>query len=149
VRNVRHEFLHTVARQLVKTHDRLVLEDLNIAGMTANHCLAAAISDAAWAQLARIVCYQQQWRGGQVMFADRWYPSTKTCSRCGALASTVPLSARAFCCAACGLELDRDLNAAVNLATWAEQYARVRDPQAGGPVTNAYRGAPSPAPKRG
>jgi putative transposase len=139
IRNIRHEFLHTVARRLVKTHDRLVLEDLNITGMTANHRLAAAISDAAWAELARIICYQQAWRGGQVMFADRWYPSTKTCSRCGTLAPAVPLSVRVFGCAACGLVLDRDLNAAVNLATWAEQHARVRDPQAGGPVTNAYR----------
>ena len=150
IRNIRHEFLHTVARQLVKTHDRLVLEDLNVTGMTANHRLAAAISDAGWAQLAHILVYQQAWRGGQVMFADRWYPSTKTCSRCGTLATAVPLAVRVFGCACCGLVLDRDVNAAVNLATWAECHARVRDPQAGGPVTNAYRGAiPTPTPTRG
>jgi len=148
IRNIRHEFLHQVARRLVKTHDRLVMEDLNITGMTANHRLAAAINDAAWAQLARIIDYQQAWHGGQIIYADRWFPSTKTCSRCGALATAVPLSVRVFTCPACGLELDRDVNAAANLATWAEQHhARVRDPQAGGPVTNAYPEAgPPPTP---
>jgi len=151
IRNIRHEFLHQVARRLVKTHDRLVLEDLNITGMTANHRLAAAISDAAWAELARIIGYQQAWRGGQLVFADRWYPSTKTCSRCRAIATSMPLSVRVFTCAACGLKLDRDVNAATNLATWAEQHhVRVRDPQAGGPVTNAYRETGTlPTPPRG
>ena len=140
-RNARQHFLHEVANQLVKTHDRLGIEDLNIAGMLANHRLASAIADAAWAELARIIGYKQQWRGGQVLPVDRWFPSTKTCSRCGALAAALPLSVRMFHCVQCGHRLDRDLNAAVNLAIWAEQHhARVRDLEARGPVVNASRG---------
>jgi putative transposase len=68
---------------LVKTHDRLVIEDLNVTGMLANHRLARAISDAGWAEFARQLQYKQAWRGGQVAVADRWYPSSQLCSICG------------------------------------------------------------------
>ena len=122
VRQVRQQFLHGVANALVKTHDRIALEDLNIAGMMANHYLAGAIADAAWAELARIVRYKQQWRGGQVIGVDRWYPSTKTCSRCRTIAPTMALSTRVFRCEQCGYQADRDLNAAINLAVWAEEH---------------------------
>lgn len=141
VAEVRRCFLHKVANQLVKTHDRLALEDLNVAGMLRNHRLAAAISDAAWAELARIVGYKQQWRSGHTMPVDRWFPSSKTCAACGAITATLTLSDRVFHCVACGHTADRDLNAATNLAIWAEQHdARIRDPEVRGPVTNAYRG---------
>jgi putative transposase len=140
VRNVREHFLHEVANRLVKTHDRLALEDLNVTGMMANHRLAQAIGDAAWARFARLVEYKQQWRGGQLVAVDRWYPSTRTCSRCRTLALPLPLPQRAFRCAACGYQADRDHNAAINLAIWAEEHAQVRDLEARGPVTNAYRG---------
>jgi putative transposase len=131
IRNVRHEFLHEVANALVKTHDRLALEDLNITGMLANHRLAGAIADAAWAELARIVRYKQQWRGGQVVTVDRWFPSTKTCSRYATVAAAMPLSTRTFHCESCGYRADRDRNAAINLAAWAEQHhAQARDPNA-------------------
>jgi putative transposase len=141
IRNVRHEFLHQVANAVVKTHDQLALEDLHITGMLANHHLAAAISDAAWAQLARIIGYKQHWRGGQLVFVDRWYPSTKTCSSCHTVTGSLPLSARIFHCPTCGLERDRDVNAAINLAVWAEQHhTQTRDPDARGPVTNVSRG---------
>jgi putative transposase len=150
VRNVRHEFLHRVANQLVKTHDRLALEDLNVTGMLRNHRLAGAISDAAWAQLAHIIGYKQAWRGGRLILVDRWYPSTKTCSRCRAVTATLPLSQRVFCCPACGYRADRDVNAAANLAVWAEQHqAQTRDLDARGPVINASRGdGPGRTPRR-
>jgi putative transposase len=141
VRNVRRHFLHEVANRLVQTHDRLALEDLHTAGMLRNRHLAAAIADAGWADLARIIGSKQRWRGGQMVLVDRWYPSTKTCTACHTVAATVPLSTRIFRCQECGYRADRDLNAAVNLATWAEQHhAQARDPEARGPVTNAYRG---------
>jgi IS605 OrfB family transposase len=141
IANVRRYFLPEVANQLVQTHDRLALEDLNVAGMLRNHHLAAAISDAAWAELARIVTYKQQWRGGHTIVVDRWFPSSKTCAACGAILATLTLADRAFCCPACGHTADRDLNAATNLGIWAEQHhARIRDPEVRGPVTNAYRG---------
>jgi len=140
VRNIRQHFLHQVTNQLVKTHDRLVIEDLNVAGMLSNHRLARAISDTGWAEFARILTYKQGWRNGHVAVADRWFASSKTCSGCGTIRGELGLGERTYRCDACGLTLDRDLNAAVNLATWAENnHARVRDPQAGGPVTNAHR----------
>ena len=141
VRQVRQQFLHQVANRLVKTHDRLAMEDLNVAGMLHNHRLAGAISDAAWADLGRIIGYKQLWRRGQVITVDRWYPSTKTCSRCHSVVTAMPLSQRVFSCPQCGYQADRDINAATNLAAWAEQHhAQTRDPDARGPVTNAPRG---------
>ncbi len=140
VRARRHHFLHQVSNLLVKTHDRLVIEDLKITGMLANHRLAAAISDAAWGELARQITYKQVWRGGQVLIADRWFPSSKTCSACENVKSTLTLADRVFRCDACGLAIDRDLNAAVNLATWGDKHhSQVLDPEARGQVTNAHR----------
>ena len=140
VRARRHHFLHQVSNALVKTHDRLVIEDLNITGMLANHRLAAAISDAAWGELARQIIYKQSWRGGQVLVADRWFPSSKTCSACGDVTTTLTLADRVFVCDTCGHTIDRDLNAAVNLATWGEKHhSQVLDPEARGQVTNAHR----------
>ncbi|WP_144120885.1 RNA-guided endonuclease InsQ/TnpB family protein [Catellatospora sichuanensis] len=141
VRAIRQRFLHQVSNELVKTHDRLAIETLNITGMLANRHLAAAISDAAWGELARQLTYKQQWRGGHLTPVDRWYPSTKTCAPCRTVAPAMPLDQRTFTCAVCGYQADRDHNAAVNLAIWAEQHhAQVRDLHAGGPVTNARRG---------
>jgi len=139
VRARRHHFLHQVSNLLAKTHDRLVIEDLNIAGMLANHRLAAAISDAAWGELARQITYKQTWRGGQVLLADQWFPSSKACSACGNVNQTLTLADRIFACDNCGHAIDRDLNAAVNLATWGEQHhSQVLDPEARGQVTNAH-----------
>ncbi|MGB8506419.1 RNA-guided endonuclease InsQ/TnpB family protein, partial [Mycobacterium sp.] len=84
VANVRRHFLHQVSGALVKTHDRLVIENLNVSGMLANPRLARAISDAGWAQFARVLGYKQAWRGGTILVADRWYPSSRLCPQCGA-----------------------------------------------------------------
>jgi putative transposase len=138
---VRRHFAHQVSNALVKTHDRLVIEDLHVAGMLANHRLARAISDAGWAEFARMLSYKQAWRGGQVVAADRWFPSSKLCAGCGALNTGLTLSDRMFTCA-CGYIADRDLNAAANLARWGHthhDHLRPPDPQAGGRATNARR----------
>lgn len=133
-RNRRHHALHAVANALTR-HPRVALEDLNVTGMLGNHRLARSISDAAWTELARIVGYRQGWRGGQVVTVDRWFPSSKTCSECGAVDPDLTLTQRTYRCAACGLERDRDLNAAMNIAAWADHAAR--DREATGPDTNA------------
>ena len=144
VANTRRHFLHRVSGALVKTHDRLVIEDLNVAGMLRNRRLARAISDAGWAEFARLLRYKQSWRGGQVVVADRWYPSSKTCSECGTIHVGLRLADRVFTCS-CGHCVDRDHNAAVNLARWGQAHhterslSRSPDPQAGGRVTNARR----------
>jgi putative transposase len=151
VRDTRQHFLHQVSNQLVKTQDRLVLEDLNITGIMSNRRLARSVGDAAWGELARQITYKQKWRNGQVVVADRWYPSSKTCSSCGHVKQVLSLRERTYTCGHCGLVLDRDLNAAANLAAWAEDHTptvtdgrgrgevRDGDRQAAGPVINACR----------
>lgn len=141
VASARRHFCHQVSNALVKTHDRLVIEDLNTAGMLANHRLARAISDAGWAEFARQLHYKQAWRGGHVTVADRWYPSSQFCSVCGDRSTDLSLADRVFVCAH-GHRLDRDTNAAVNLARWGDthhDHRRSPDPQAGGRATNARR----------
>jgi putative transposase len=141
VANVRRHFLHRVSNELVKTHDRLVIEDLNVAGLLANHRLARAISDAGWSELARMLRYKQAWRGGMVIDADRWFPSTRLCPECGTVNGAMTLADRMFTCG-CGHSADRDTNAARNLARWGRaQFDPHRSPdlQAGGRATNARR----------
>jgi putative transposase len=140
VANIRRHFLHQVSTELVKNHDRLVLEDLNTTGMLRNRCLARAISDAGWAEFARQVTYKQAWRGGTVVLADRWFPSSQVCSRCDTRNRELTLADRVFRCGN-GHELDRDHNAAINLATWGEHHhpTQVREPEARAPVINVRR----------
>lgn len=142
VANVRRHFLHRVSGELVKTHDRIVIENLNVAGMLANHRLARAICDAGWAEFARLLKYKQAWRGGELIEADRWYPSTRLCPQCGVVNKAMTLTDRVFTCV-CGHTADRDTNAAVNLARWGRTHHddlhRTPDPQAGGRATNARR----------
>ena len=141
VRNIRRHFLHQVSGELVKTHDRLVLEDLNVSGMLANHRLARAISEAGWAEFARQVRYKAHWRAGTVALADRWYPSSQICSACGERNTELTLADRVFTCA-CGHAADRDLNAATNLAQCGQDHHAApepRTPKHGGRATNARR----------
>ena len=142
VANVRRHFLHQVSNKLVKTHDRLVIENLNVSVMLANHRLAQAISDAGWAEFARLLGYKQAWRGGTIMIADRWHPSSRLCPACGAVKADLRLADRVFTCGR-GHAADRDLNAAVNLARWGQTHHNPtldpRTPKHGGRATNARR----------
>jgi putative transposase len=144
IANMRWSFLHEVSSQLVKTHDRLCLEDLAVANLLRNRRLARAISDAAWAELARQLNYKAVWFGAELVVCDRWFPSTRTCSRCGRVTPPMKLGERVFCCHSCGLVVDRDCNAAANLAAWAEAAsmatAQAPDRRAGGRMTNASGG---------
>ncbi|MBB5166588.1 RNA-guided endonuclease TnpB family protein [Mycobacterium sp. AZCC_0083] len=143
VANVRRHFLHQVSNELVKTHDRIVIENLNVAGMLRNHRVARAISDAAWTAFARILGYKQDWRGGELVEADRWYPSTRLCPVCWAVDTDMTLADRIFVCG-CGHTADRDLNASVNLARWGQAHHHEaspdpRTPKQRGRATNARR----------
>jgi putative transposase len=139
VANVRRHFLHEVSNGLVKTHDRLVIEHLNVAGVLANRRLARAISDAGWAEFARLLAYKQAWRGGTLAVADRWYPSSRLCPACGDIHGDLSLTDRVFTCS-CGHCVDRDLNAAMNLGRWGQQHhLDPRTPKQRGRATNARR----------
>jgi putative transposase len=141
IADARRSFLHEVSSQLVQTHDRLCLEDLAVANLMTNRHLARAIGDAAWAELARQLGYKAAWFGAELVACDRWFPSTKTCSRCGLVKQQMGLAERVFYCGGCGLVIDRDRNAAANLAVWAERHhAQAPDRQAGGRATNAPGG---------
>src|SRR5215472_9640667 len=91
--------------------------------MTRNRGLARAISDQAFGQARRMLAHKTTWNGGQLVVADRWLPSSKICSGCGAVKAKLALSERTYACTACGLILDRDVNAAANLLKLAASAA--------------------------
>jgi putative transposase len=139
IADARQGFLHEVSSQLVKNHARLAIEDLAVTNLIHNNRLARAIGDAAWSEFARQLAYKAEWFSAELVVCDRRFASTRTCSRCGALKERMALAERVFACDCCELIVDRDRNAAANLAAWAE-HARAPDRQAGGRVTNASGG---------
>jgi len=116
VANLRRDGLHKLTTGLAATYGTVVVEDLNVAGMVRNRRLARAISDAGFGEIRRQLAYKTIWSGGRLIVAGRFFPSSKTCSGCGVAKVKLPLRVRTFECEACGLVLDRDLNAARNLA---------------------------------
>jgi len=121
VANLRRDQLHKLTTQLTRTKSLIVIEDLAPSLMIRNRHLARAISDAGFAELRRQLEYKAIWYGSRILVAPRFFPSTKMCSNCGAL-NEVPLSVRVVTCA-CGMTLDRDLNAALNLIAVAASSA--------------------------
>jgi putative transposase len=111
-------FTHQVSTGLVKTHDRLCIEDLATANLTRNRRRARSIADAAWGQLGRQLAYKAGWYGTTLAVAPRFFASSKTCSGCGRVNPRLGLGDRVFGChtanGGCGLVIDRDRNAAVN-----------------------------------
>jgi len=123
IANIRQDGLHQLTSDLTRRFSAIVLEDLNVRGMVRNRHLARAVSDMGFAELRRQVEYKAAMRGGEVIFADRFYPSSKTCSACGHVLDVLPLSVREWTCPDCGSHHDRDLNAAVNLKNLAASSA--------------------------
>jgi putative transposase len=117
---VRADALHGFTAALAREHAVVVVEDLATKNLMANRYLAAAIGDQGWSELARQLQYKTARHGGQLVVADRWFASSKTCSACGAVRPKLTLAERSYRCDACGLVCDRDVNAAANLAVWGE-----------------------------
>ena len=115
VANQRLDAMHKLTTRLARTYSDVSVEDLNAAGMVKNHRLAKAVSDASFGEFRRQLEYKTAKTGARLHVIDRWYPSIKTCSKCGAVKAKLSLSERVFHCDACGLSIDRDLNAAVNI----------------------------------
>ena len=115
VTNRRNYFLHNITTYLVNNYDVICIEDLNVSGMLSNHKLAKAISDTSFHQFRSILEYKCRWYGKELSVIDRFYPSSKTCSKCGWKKDNLTLSDRIFKCENCGIEIDRDLNAAINI----------------------------------
>jgi putative transposase len=139
IADARRTFLHEVSSQLVKNHARLAVEDLAVDNLVRHNHLARAIGDAGWSELARQLVYKAGWFRTNLVVCDRWYASSRICSRCGIVRERMELAERVFHCDACELVIDRDRNAAANLAARAE-HAWAPDRQAGGRVTNASGG---------
>jgi putative transposase len=118
LKDIRSDFLHRTSTELIKNHDCLVLEQLQTSSLMKNRCLARHIADSGWAQFAKNLAYKAQWWGRTILWAGRFYPSSKRCSACGSVVSVLPLSQRQFACPSCSYQADRDHNAARNLAQW-------------------------------
>ena len=122
--NVRRDFAAKAAHDLAKNYETVVIEDLNVRAMMVRggaykRGLNRAIAQASFADLRRRIAYKTRWNGGVTVVADRWFPSSKTCSGCGEVKSKLSLSEREYMCYRCGVVVDRDLNAATNLAKLA------------------------------
>ena len=121
IRASREDFLHKLSSSLIKSHDWIAIESLNIKGMVKNHRLARSIHDASWATFVGMLKYKASWYGREIVEIDKWFPSTKLCSTCGEKTGPKDLSVRSWVCTNCFAEHDRDKNAAWNI--WDEAIA--------------------------
>ncbi len=123
ITDARKDFLHKLTTQLVRANQTIVVEDLAIKNMVKNHKLALAISDASWGELIRQLAYKCEWYGRELIKIDRWFPSSKRCGNCGHIVDKLPggrgtrpaLNIREWECPKCGMNHDRDVNAAHNI----------------------------------
>jgi putative transposase len=113
--NIRQDTLHKLTTYLAKSHSKVVIEDLCVSGMLKNRRLARAIADVGFYEFRRQLEYKCQWYGSELVVVSRTFPSSKLCSLCGHRKKELSLSERVYKCEQCGLEINRDLNAALNL----------------------------------
>jgi putative transposase len=118
IANIRSYSLHKLTTLLAKNNGTIVIEDLNVSGMLANHKLAKSIADMGFYEFRRQLTYKCELYGSKLVVVSRWFPSSKTCSNCGTKKETLSLKERTFHCEECGFEIDRDLNAAINLSQY-------------------------------
>ncbi|MEU7990738.1 RNA-guided endonuclease TnpB family protein [Streptosporangium canum] len=110
----RRDHLHKLTTSIVRENQVIAIEDLTVRNLVRNHRLARAISDASWREVRIMLEYKAAWYGRELVVVDRWFPSSKLCSACGALQPSLPLEVREWVCA-CGAAHDRDVNAAKNI----------------------------------
>ena len=115
IANRRSDALNKLTTRLAQTYSDICIEDLNVAGMLKNHRLAKAVQDASFYELRHQLEYKTAKTGAALHVIDRWYPSSKTCSNCGSVKAKLSLTERTYTCGNCGLVIDRDLNAAINI----------------------------------
>jgi len=158
VANLRRDGVAKLTSELATGYGTVVVEDLGVRGMTAapkpvqngtgahlnngrgrKAALNRAVLDASLAEIRRQLAYKLAWRGGTLLVADRFFPSSKLCSSCGAAKATLTLAERIFNCESCGLKVDRDLNAARNLAAYGQRHVA-----GSGPATQNARGGGHP-----
>ncbi|MBW4602594.1 MAG: transposase [Calothrix sp. FI2-JRJ7] len=124
--NIRRDFLQKTTTLMSRKYYKIRVEDLNVSGMVANHKLAEAVSSLGLYEFRRMLDYKQSHYGSKLEVVDRWYPSSKTCSKCGHV-QDMKLSDRVFNCGACSYSIDRDLNAAINLENADNHLAAIKE----------------------
>jgi putative transposase len=129
IAHLRRNLLHQITTQLARGYASVTIEDLNAAGMLANRRLSRSLSDAAFGDLRRQLEYKAAWYGTELVVANRWFPSSKTCSGCGDVHAGLTLADRVYECDVCDLVIDRDINAAINLARYTAPPRKTSPPQ--------------------
>ena len=125
IANIRLDFLHKFTSHLVRNYNEICLETLSAKNMMKNHKLAKSLSDVSLSKFNEILEYKAEYNGVSIHRADRFYPSSKTCSHCGSIKSKLSLSQRVYVCGECGYTIDRDLNASINLAKLGQALPEV------------------------
>lgn len=115
IRNQRLDFLHKLSTKLINENQVICLEDLQVKNMVKNHCLAKSISDVSWSKFVEFLKYKSEWYGRKLVQVDKFFPSSKMCSNCGNIKSDLKLEDRVYHCPHCGLKIDRDYNASLNI----------------------------------
>lgn len=115
IKNCRKDFLHKLSNSLVNKYNAIILEDLNMKNMSQSLNLGKSVSDNGWGMFTSMLQYKAMFLGKQVIKIDKWFPSSKTCSCCGNVKTELSLSTRIYSCDSCNLEIDRDLNASINI----------------------------------
>lgn len=115
ITNIRDDYLHKISRQLVDENQIILLEDLSVKGLIANRKQSKSVWDCSWSKLITMVKYKAEWYGREVVQISRWFPSSKTCSKCHYVKQDLTLEDREWVCPKCGVKHDRDYNAAVNI----------------------------------
>lgn len=119
---IRNNAINQMTSFVVKNYDTIVIESLKPKNMVKNRCLALAVSDVSFGEIARQLVYKSEWHGKELIKVDTYFPSSKMCSNCGNKKSELKLSERTYKCENCSLEIDRDLNAAINLANYGTTH---------------------------
>ena len=129
IRNRKLNFLRDVTNHLIDENQVIVMEDLNVKGMVRNHKLAESISEVNWGEFRRRLAYKAAWHGRQLVFIDRFYPSSKRCNHCGYIYKELTLKDRQWVCPECGSLIDRDYNAALNILEEGERIIGLSSPE--------------------
>ncbi len=135
--NQRTDFLHRLSHRLVSENQAIFAEDLNVKGMTANHCIAKAVQDSGWSEFVRQLQYKSEWNGTYFGQIDRFFPSSKRCHSCGWINESLTLNDREWVCQGCGQVVGRDFNAAQNILQFGQKQVGQELPK---PLKRSGRG---------